>query len=104
MAFRRIKDVAVATGTYQDSSGATKNRYANVGVMMQGDDGNSFILLDRHFNPAGVPFKAGGDKVLLSLFEPREESSGDARPARAAAPTRPAAAPTTVNDDADIPF
>ena len=107
MPFRKIKDVAVVTGTYEDSSGQTKSRYANVGVMMKGDDGSVFILLERHFNPAGIPFKAGADKVVLSLFDPREDN-GDSRPARPAAATSAArsAAPATAGAavDDDIPF
>ena len=107
MPFRKVKDVAVVTGTYEDASGATKNRYANVGVAMKGDDGHVFILLERHFNPAGIPFKAGADKVVLSLFDPREDN-GDSRPARPAAATSAArsAAPATAGAaaDEDIPF
>jgi hypothetical protein len=110
MPFRKIKDVAVVTGSYEDSSGATKKRYANVGTMMKGDDGSVFILLERHFNPAGIPFKPGADKIVLSLFDPREDNGGASRPANtgtAAAGAPPAStagrAPSSDADD-DIPF
>jgi len=99
MAFRRVKDVSVVTGTYEQN-GETKNRYKQVGVAMKGDDGSSFILLDRSFNPAGVPHKPGDDKILLSLFDPREENGTATRPATAPARTT---APAPVGDD-DIPF
>jgi len=39
MASRKIYDLAVKTGTYQ-SQGETKNRYMNVGALMESDDGN----------------------------------------------------------------
>jgi hypothetical protein len=35
----KLYDVAVKTGSYTDKSGATKGRYENIGVMMEGDNG-----------------------------------------------------------------
>ena len=32
----KLYDVAVKTGSYTDKTGATKNRYENIGVMMDG--------------------------------------------------------------------
>lgn len=62
-------DIVATVGTYK-SNGETKNRYKNVGVVME-KDGKPFILLEKTFNPAGLP----GDKesVLLSLFIPKEK-------------------------------
>lgn len=76
MATRVLKELAVATGTYEDrNSGQMKNRYANIGALMestnQQGEASMFILLDRHFNPAGVPFKPGSDQVLISAFDPK---------------------------------
>lgn len=76
-----LKELAVATGTYEDrNTGQTKNRYKNVGVLMEveNDRGekNRFLMLERSFNPAGVPFKAGSDKILISMFDPRDNSQG----------------------------
>lgn len=76
MATRVLKELAVATGTYEDrNSGQMKNRYANIGAIMestnQQGETNMFILLDRHFNPAGVPFKPGSDQILISAFDPK---------------------------------
>ena len=78
-----IKELAVAVSTYEDhSTGKQKNRYKNVGVLMEteGRDGqkNRFLLLDRSFNPAGVPAKPGSDKIIVSMFSPQEERSHDA--------------------------
>ncbi|WP_283177872.1 hypothetical protein [Gemmobacter sp. 24YEA27] len=73
----------MATGSYEDrNSGQMKNRYHNIGALMEStnDRGetNTFILLDRHFNPAGVPFKQGSDQILISAFDPkpREDNRG----------------------------
>lgn len=74
---RVIKDLAVAVSTYQDNQGQTKNRYKNIGVLMEseGRDGVSqFMMLDRSFNPAGVPFKDGSDRILISMFDPRDQN------------------------------
>ena len=64
-------DIVATVGTYQ-KGGQTKNKFKNVGVVME-KDGKPFILLDRIFNPAGLP----GDKenVLLSLYEPKDKGS-----------------------------
>lgn len=63
-------DIVATVGTYT-KNGQTKNKYKNVGVVME-KDGKPFILLDKTFNPAGMP----GDKenILLSLYEPKDKS------------------------------
>lgn len=75
MSFRKVKDLAVVTGTYQ-SNGETKKRYQNVGALMEGDNGQ-FLMLNRSFNPAGVPFKDGSESILVSMFDPREREGGN---------------------------
>lgn len=61
-------DAAVKVGTYEQN-GATKNRYENVGVVMEGDNG-LFMLLKSTFNPAGIR-QEGKESVLISFFEPK---------------------------------
>lgn len=73
---RVVKELAVVVATYEDrQSGQQKNRYENIGVMMESTDQqgrvNTFLMLNRSFNPAGVPFKPGSDKILISMFDPR---------------------------------
>lgn len=63
----KVFDLAVKVGTYQ-KDGETKNRYKNVGSVMQGEHGQ-FLLLDKTFNPAGV--MTDKDSVMISMFEPR---------------------------------
>lgn len=76
-----LKELAVSVGSYEDrSSGQMKNRYENIGVLMEvvNDRGetNRFLMIKRSFNPAGVPFKPGSDKILISMFDPRDNSQG----------------------------
>lgn len=94
---RKIKDLAVKTGSYTNHSGETKGRYENVGSILQMDDGSKMMLLKRSFNPAGVPFKEGSNQIIISLFDPKEKD-GTASPAPAAAN------PAADFDDSDIPF
>lgn len=68
-------DLVVKTGEYTDQSGATKGRFKNVGVVMQGKDG-PYILLDRTFNPAGVPGQDGRESIIVSMYEPRNDQGG----------------------------
>lgn len=67
---RKTHDLSVKTGTYRDSQGNEKARYKTIGALMQGDKG-PFIVLDRTFNPAGVPVEDGRDQIIVSCFEPK---------------------------------
>lgn len=96
MAISKKYDIAVVTGKYQDNQGQTKNRYMNIGAVMEGDNG-PFLLLDPMINLAAVPREAGKDRVICSLFEPRQ---ADGQQPRAAAPAPRQAAPM----EDDIPF
>lgn len=73
---KKLYDLAVKTGTYE-KDGETKNRYENVGSVMEKDDGGRFILLNRTFNPAGVPNPDNRSNVILSMFknEPKKEAA-----------------------------
>lgn len=93
MAVTKKYDLAVKTGTYL-AGGETKNRYQNVGAVMEGDNG-MFVVLNRHFNPAGVPFNDGRDQILISCFEPK---------ARDGQPQQRPAAKQEAFDESDTPF
>lgn len=99
MAMKRIKDVAVKVGSYTDRSGATKNKWKNVGSLVQFDDGGQGLMLDTTFNPAGVPNPDGRDSILLSFFDIKAEGAA-ASGGNAGGRTR-AAAP---EPDDSIPF
>ena len=66
---RKTYDIAVKTGEYTDREGKTKGRYQNVGALMQDDDGRNFIILQRWFNPAGIP--SDRESIILSCFAPK---------------------------------
>jgi len=65
-------DLVVVTGSYTNSMGEEKKQYKNIGVVNQTDKG-MYILLDRTFNPAGVPNPENKDMVMVSMFEPKEK-------------------------------
>lgn len=87
---KKTHDIAVKVGTYK-KDGQDKARWRTVGCILEGDDGNKVLLLNRDFNPAGVPFKEGSETIMLSMFEPDNKSS--AKPA-----------PTTSEVKDEIPF
>lgn len=92
---KKLYDIAVASGSYTDVEGNKKNRYATIGVVMQGDDGNAFAILERNANLAGFPYDATkGNSVVASLFKP--DASGQTQ-----APQRNQS-PAEMKDD--IPF
>lgn len=79
----KLFDVVVKTGTYQ-KGGETKNRYENIGVVMDNGDG-PFMLLKKTFNPAGVPDLKGdnSDMLLVSMFQPQDQGQSPQRQAPA---------------------
>ena len=99
------KDLAVKTGSYTDRDGNQKNRYENIGKIMQGQDG-LYLLLKKTFNPAGVETGPGKDMIVVSVFDQWEK--GDAPPQRQAPPQREstggAQGPRGGDPDQDIPF
>jgi hypothetical protein len=99
----KTHDLAVKVGSYTNQQGEQKNRYQNVGALMQGDNG-PFIMLAKWFNPAGVQDDRGGESILISVFEPRQEGQQApqrtaSRPAQRGAPAAPQS-----NDFDDPPF
>ena len=99
---KKIYDICVKTGSYTNRDGETKNRYINVGAVIQGDNG-PFMLLERWFNPAGVD--TDRDSVLLSLFKPDNKAGqGAPRMAGQSTPTGGSGRETPPGLDGDIPF
>jgi hypothetical protein len=97
MATRKY-DLAVKTGSYTDRDGKQKNRYQNIGVIMQGDDGGHYALLDPLINLAAVPREAGKDRVMVSMFQPNNDQQQQApRQQRQAQPQG-------LDDDSSVPF
>lgn len=113
---RKKYDITVKVGEFKTREGETKAEWRRVGVVMENDDGSEYIILERTFNPAGVPNPENRATVILSLFQPRDDNQqGQARqqPQARAQPQRQAPppvtngggyAPQTAGKDDDIPF
>lgn len=70
----RLKfNAAVKASEYQDKNGNTKARWENVGSVMVDEKNNSFLVLKRTFNPAGVPNPDNRDSVIVYFFTPKDE-------------------------------
>lgn len=78
MAGKYTHDLMVKTGEYQTPRGEKKGRWLKVGRVITYEDGNEEWLIDRTFNPAGVPILEGkgGDAVAVKKFEPRNNDQG----------------------------
>lgn len=71
MSAKKIYDVTVKTRSYTDRNGEKKGVWQNVGAVWKGEDGNSWLTLNRWFNPAGIPAEEGRDTISCSLFVPK---------------------------------
>lgn len=49
-------------------NGEEKNRWENIGAVFQGEHGH-YAVLNRTFNPAGVPNPDNRDTLIVSLFD-----------------------------------
>jgi len=98
MAFKKTKDLAVVTGSYM-KDGASKNRYQNIGYILEDESGAKMIMLNRSFNPAGVPHKDGSETIIINQFEVKDKN---AAPMQQAAPAP--ATFTSADMSEDVPF
>jgi len=88
MATKKIRDIVAKTGEYIDHNGNKKGRYTNAGSLFYNDEEKSFfIIMNRCFNPAGVPptDKGEPDSVLLSCFDPERKDGGNSNQSRTTA-------------------
>lgn len=99
---KKLYDISVKSGTYV-LNGEQKNKYVNIGAMMETDKG-PFLFLNAHANLAAFPRREGSESVIASLFEPRDRDAAPSAPrSSSATPSRaPASAGEPFNDD--IPF
>lgn len=74
---KKVFELAVKTGEYT-KDGETKNRYQNIGSIMENDNGQ-FMILDRTFNPAGIPNPENKSSVLVSMFK-ADRDNGNKKP------------------------
>ena len=94
----KTHDLAVKVGTYTDRSGNEKGRWKNIGSVLQMDDGGKVLLIDRTFNPAGVPNPDDRDSVMVSMFEPKERDQQQEPVGKGPAPKR------GFEQDSEVPF
>lgn len=99
----KLYDLAVAVGSYTNKSGEEKKRWKNIGSVVQTKDGGKVILIDRTFNPAGVPVEDGRDQIMISMFKPQEQQGGDSKPAPAK-PQQSGGSGSFDDFEDDIPF
>lgn len=67
-------DAVVKTGSYVNSKGETKNRFENVGSVMESNDGGLYLILKATFNPAGAK-QEGKDSIIISFYEPKTDNN-----------------------------
>lgn len=81
MATTKIGDLAIKVGEYE-KDGQKKGEYENVGALMQGDDGNEFVLLNNSALNPSLAMIANRDRkrrVLISVFRDRDDGGGKAQ-------------------------
>lgn len=105
MATRKTHDLVIKTGSYTNNQGETKNRYENIGSMMEGDNG-PFIIMKRTFNPAGVINPENKDSLIVSMFEPNNDRQGSpqSNPAAQSRGQAPQQARAQDFGDSEVPF
>lgn len=82
-----MKKLLIKTGTYQ-KDGQTKNRYTQLGVIKQGQDGGEYALLDPTVNLAGCLIQQNGidpsapqrTNVMVSIFEQDNQRTAQSAP------------------------
>ena len=65
---KKIKDLAVKVG---------EKNWVNIGCIMEKDDGGKFMIMNRTFNPAGVPNPENRDTLIVSMFDVKPKSDAD---------------------------
>ncbi len=53
-------------------NGEEKTKWQNVGAVVTTQNGGFMMLLDRTFNPAGMPNPENRTNIVINLFEPQQ--------------------------------
>ena len=85
-----MKKLVAKVGEYINNNGETKGRYANLGVLMQGNDGGEYILMDPLASVSGAfsmqqamnaaNGKAPSDRLMVSVWEENNQQQGQGAP------------------------
>ena len=78
MGYHKKYDLACKTGTYE-KNGETKNRYKNVGLILENEEGKKMVMIDPTFNFAAVRREEGKDMVMVSMFEPKDKQQSQSQ-------------------------
>ena len=70
-------NITCKVGSYE-KNGETKNRYKNVGLILENEEGKKMVMIDPTFNFAAVRREDGKDMVMVSIFEPKEKEQSTA--------------------------
>jgi len=83
----KVYDLVIKTSEYTDSQNQVKGKYTKLGVVMSGNDGGQFMLLEPCVDIAGclmlqnIMASAKGqqerDSVMVSMFEPQQQGQGN---------------------------
>lgn len=79
MKIHKTHNLYVNTGSYIDSNGESKNKYMNVGSVMEGKYG-PFIFLNKAFNPAGIETDEGMSDIIISMKSVSDETKDGNKP------------------------
>jgi len=93
---RKIKNLSVKTREYKDKDGNDKANWQNIGVIMENDKGKQFMLLDKWFNPAGIPDtrNPNSTSIMVTMFDVDDNYQA----------SRKDIPPSYKGNDNDIPF
>jgi single-stranded DNA-binding protein len=67
---KKLYDLAVKTDSYTGKDGQKKNKWLSVGSVVEGEKGQ-YIIMNRTFNPAGLPNPDNKDSIFISMFTPK---------------------------------
>jgi len=90
-----LKNLVVKNGSYTTRDGQEKHRWLTIGQLHEGQHGQ-YVTLDAHINLAGLPRKDGDTRVMVNLYDPRDEP-------RAAVQAKGRDEPPPL-DDHDVPW
>lgn len=71
----KVENICGKGRSYQGRDGKTHYNWVQAGRLITQDDGNKFIVFEKHINPLGFANEKG--EVILSVFEPKAKESTD---------------------------
>lgn len=73
---KKMYTLSVKVREDRADDGQVKKKYLPIGMMLEGERG-PYIILDRTFNPAGVPNPDNRTGVIVSMFEEKGDNYGN---------------------------